>query len=105
VIAVGTSVVRALEGNAADHGGVLAPAIAETDLLLGPGFAPQIVAGILSGVHEPGTSHHALLGAFASPDLLGRAHDYALATDLHIHEFGDSTLVLRGIAGASALAA
>jgi S-adenosylmethionine:tRNA ribosyltransferase-isomerase len=105
VIAVGTSVVRALEGNAADHGGVLAPAIAETDLLLGPGFAPQIVAGILSGVHEPGTSHHALLGAFAGPDLLARAHDYALATDLHIHEFGDSTLVLPGIAGASALAA
>ncbi|HET6583806.1 MAG TPA: S-adenosylmethionine:tRNA ribosyltransferase-isomerase, partial [Nannocystaceae bacterium] len=64
-----------------------------------------IVAGILSGVHEPGTSHHALLGAFASPELLARAHAHAVATDLHIHEFGDSTLVLPGIAQAFALAA
>jgi S-adenosylmethionine:tRNA ribosyltransferase-isomerase len=85
VLAVGTSVVRALEGNAADHGGVLVPGLGETDLLVGPSFVPRIVAGVLSGVHEPGTSHHALLSAFASDDLLARAHAHAVATDLQIH--------------------
>ncbi len=105
VLAVGTSVVRALEGNAADHGDVLVPGVGETDLLVGPAFVPRIVAGVLSGVHEPGTSHHALLSAFASRDLLARAHAHAVATDLRIHEFGDSTLVLPGIAEAARLAA
>jgi len=98
VLAVGTSVVRALEGNAAANAGVLVPGPGETDLILGPTFSPRIVAGVLSGVHEPGSSHHALLGAFAPADLLARAHAHAVATDLRIHEFGDSTLVLPGIA-------
>ena len=40
----------------------------------------------------------ALTGAFASPDLLARAHELAVATGLTIHEFGDSTLVLPGAA-------
>lgn len=105
VLAVGTSVVRALEGNAADHDGLLVPGIGETDLRIGPSFAPRITAGVLSGVHEPGTSHSALLAAFASLELLARAHAHALATDLRIHEFGDSTLVLPGIAAKVALAA
>jgi len=105
VLAVGTSVVRALEGNAADHDGLLVPGIAETDLRIGPSFVPRVVAGVLSGVHEPGTSHSALLGAFAAPELLARAHAHAVATDLRIHEFGDSTLVLPGLAATRALAA
>lgn len=106
VIAVGTSVVRALEGNAAAHDGLLVPGPGETDLILGPSSSPKIVSGVLSGVHEPGSSHHALLGAFAPADVLARAHAHAVATDLHIHEFGDSTLVLPGIAAsAGALAA
>jgi S-adenosylmethionine:tRNA ribosyltransferase-isomerase len=105
VLAVGTSVVRALEGNAADHDGLLVPGIGETDLRIGPAFVPRIAAGVLSGVHEPGTSHSALLGAFASADLLARAHAHAVATHLQIHEFGDSTLVLPGIGVAMAVAA
>ncbi|MBC8069245.1 MAG: S-adenosylmethionine:tRNA ribosyltransferase-isomerase, partial [Deltaproteobacteria bacterium] len=104
VIAIGTSVVRALEGNARAFGKLVAGG-GQTDVLLGPGFARRVVDGVLSGVHEPGSTHHALLGAFATPELLTRAHARALATDLWIHEFGDSTLIAPGLAEALAAAA
>ncbi|MBX7079620.1 MAG: S-adenosylmethionine:tRNA ribosyltransferase-isomerase [Nannocystaceae bacterium] len=98
IVAVGTSVVRALEGNARAHGGRLRAGEFVTDHRLGPGVTLLQVDGVLSGVHEPGSSHHALLSAFAPATLLERAHAYALSHELAIHEFGDSTLVLRGAA-------
>jgi S-adenosylmethionine:tRNA ribosyltransferase-isomerase len=104
VIAIGTSVVRALEGNAREYGRLVAGA-GQTDLLLGPSVQPRIVDGVLSGVHEPGSTHHALLGAFAPARLLAKAHAQAVATDLRIHEFGDSTLVAPDIAQAAVRAA
>lgn len=104
VIAIGTSVVRALEGNVRQYGRLVAGA-GQTDLLLGPSVRPQVVDGVLSGVHEPGSTHHALLGAFAPAELLARAHARAVATDLHIHEFGDSTLVVPNVAELAARAA
>jgi S-adenosylmethionine:tRNA ribosyltransferase-isomerase len=94
VLAVGTTVVRALEGCAAAHGGGLVPGAGETDLVIGPGFRPRVVTGVLTGMHEPGQSHHALLHAFAAPDLLARAHAHAEAAGYLCHEFGDSALVL-----------
>lgn len=102
VVAVGTSVVRALEGNARDHGGVVTAGAGTTSLVLGPSTPLHVVDGVLSGIHEPGTSHHGLLGAFAGAALLERAHREAVATDLAIHEFGDSSLVLPGAAEAGA---
>lgn len=105
VVAVGTSVVRALEGSAAQHGGVLQAGSGLTDLRISPSFTRRIVDGVLSGVHEPGSSHHALLGAFADASLLEHAHAWALAHDLQVHEFGDSTLVLPGLAHRDRLAA
>ena len=53
VVAVGTTVVRALEGRAAQDGGTLTPGEGVTDLLMGPGFVPKVVNGLLTGVHEP----------------------------------------------------
>jgi S-adenosylmethionine:tRNA ribosyltransferase-isomerase len=91
VIAIGTSVVRALEGCMGAEKGV-------TNLVLGPEFEPAVVTGLLSGVHEPGTSHHALLEAFADPHTLARADRHAAARGYAIHEFGDSTLILPGAA-------
>lgn len=95
VLAVGTSVVRALEGSFAARGFV-APGRAYTSLRLGPHFVPRVVTGLLSGVHAPGTSHHAVLEAFADPDTLALADRRALEGGYSIHEFGDSTLVLSG---------
>lgn len=104
VIAVGTSVVRALEDNAARHNGALRAGEWIATIVLGPATQPVVVDGVLSGVHEPGTSHHALLTAFAPDVLLRRANDVATARGLTIHEFGDSSIVLRGAAGLPAAA-
>jgi S-adenosylmethionine:tRNA ribosyltransferase-isomerase len=93
VIAVGTTVVRALEGNARSHGGRLEPGAYQTELVIGPSTSLAVVDGILSGMHEPGTSHFSLLGAFAPAELLGRAAAHAESAGYLVHELGDSTLV------------
>lgn len=95
IVAVGTSVVRALEGCVADRGRLVAGE-GTTALHIGGDHAHRIVDGVLSGVHEPGTSHHRLLSAFAPAPLLARAHVEAERSGLRIHEFGDSSLVLPG---------
>src|SRR6185503_19337063 len=56
VVAVGTTVVRALEGCFATHGRLVA-GMGETDLLLGPGQVLKVVDGIVTGMHEPHESH------------------------------------------------
>ncbi len=93
IVAIGTSVARALEGSARAHGGRVAAGSGVTDLRLGPGTRRRVVDAILTGVHEIDTSHFALLGAFAS----GAALDEALRTSeeegLLAHEFGDGWLV------------
>lgn len=52
--------------------------------------------GLLTGLHEPGTSHFELLQAFAPRGLLRAAHAHAEAAGYLAHEFGDSCLILRG---------
>lgn len=88
VVAIGTSAARALEGGARDgrRSGV-------TDLRIGPGTRRAIVDAVLTGVHDEGTSHHALLGAFASGPVLDRAFARAEAEGLLGHEMGDAWLV------------
>ncbi len=94
VVAVGTTTVRALEGAAANGGGRLVAGRGATDLVLGPGTPHHVVDGVLTGVHETGTSHFALLESFASRDLLERALAFAEANGYQSHEFGDAVLVL-----------
>jgi S-adenosylmethionine:tRNA ribosyltransferase-isomerase len=94
VVAIGTTVVRALEGAAALAGGRLVAREGITDLVIGPGFAPKIVDGLLTGLHERGASHFALVGAFAPRPLLERAYAHAERQGYLCHEFGDSSLVL-----------
>jgi S-adenosylmethionine:tRNA ribosyltransferase-isomerase len=91
VIAVGTSVTRALESSALS--GALAGV---ANLLLGPGYAPRLVRGLLSGMHEPGTSHFNLLEAFAPRALLEAAFAHADRAGYLEHEFGDACLILPG---------
>ncbi|MEW5849967.1 MAG: S-adenosylmethionine:tRNA ribosyltransferase-isomerase [Myxococcota bacterium] len=93
VVAVGTSVVRALEGNVATHGRLTAGE-GVTDVLLGPGYRPRVVHGLLTGMHEPTGSHFALLAAFAPPALIQRAYRRAEELGYLCHEFGDSNLIL-----------
>jgi len=94
VVAVGTTVVRALEGCARAHGGRLVPGVGVTDLRIGPAFAPAIADGILTGMHEPEASHFSLLEAFAPRAVLADAHAHAEARGYLAHEFGDSMLIV-----------
>jgi S-adenosylmethionine:tRNA ribosyltransferase-isomerase len=93
VIAVGTTVTRALE-SAADAGGVVRPAAGWTDLVLGPGRPRRVVDGLITGWHDAGASHLLLLEAVAGPELVGAAYREALAHGYLWHEFGDSALLL-----------
>ena len=93
VVAVGTTVVRALESAA--RGGAMRAASGTTDLVIGPAHAPRAVVGVLTGIHEPRSSHFALLSAFAAPALLAEALRAAEREGYLAHEFGDAMLVLR----------
>lgn len=93
VVAIGTSAARALEGAARDGGGRVAARSGTTDLRLGPGSRRRVVDAILTGVHEEETSHFALLGAFASGDVLGDVARASEEEGLLGHEFGDAWLI------------
>src|SRR3954467_3451604 len=93
VVAVGTTVTRALE-SATDEDGVTRPAAGWTDLVLGPGRPARVVTGLITGVHAPEASHLDLLAAVAGPDLVEAAYRTAVAEHYLWHEFGDSMLFL-----------
>ena len=63
-------------------------------LKLGPSTKRHVVDGVLTGMHEPSSSHFQLLLAFADEALLRRAHAHAMGHGYLWHEFGDSCLVL-----------
>ncbi len=99
VVALGTTVTRALEHAAALYGGLRA----------GPGVATQrlgahtrlaVVDALVSGTHEAGTSHHSLLRAFVDAAQLQRIDAELERTGYRTHEFGDSVLIERAQPGA-----
>jgi S-adenosylmethionine:tRNA ribosyltransferase-isomerase len=93
VIAVGTTVVRALE-SAADGDGRVRSARGWTDLVVTPQRGVRVVDGLLTGFHEPRSTHLAMLEAFAGRDHLRRVYQVALAGGYLWHEFGDLHLIL-----------
>jgi S-adenosylmethionine:tRNA ribosyltransferase-isomerase len=94
VIAVGTTVVRALE-SAADSAGRVRTGDGVATQRIGPDTRLRVVDAILSGVHAPGESHFELLRAFAPDDTLDRMSKATEARDYRAHEFGDSVLIER----------
>jgi S-adenosylmethionine:tRNA ribosyltransferase-isomerase len=98
VVAVGTTVVRALETVASSDGRVHAGE-GWTDLVIGPGHRVKVVDGLISGLHEPEASHLLMLEAVAGADLVAVAYEAAVAERYLWHEFGDSMLLLPGRAG------
>jgi S-adenosylmethionine:tRNA ribosyltransferase-isomerase len=93
VIAVGTTVTRALESAAGPDGSVRARH-GWTDLVLGPRRPARAVTGLVTGWHAPGASHLALLAAVAGGSLVEGAYAEALRAGYRWHEFGDSCLLL-----------
>jgi S-adenosylmethionine:tRNA ribosyltransferase-isomerase len=93
VIAVGTTVVRALE-SAANGNGSLTEAHGYTRLKIDRQHQLRSVDGLLTGLHEPEASHLDLLSAFLSPDKIHAAYDEAVRRKYLWHEFGDLNLIL-----------
>jgi S-adenosylmethionine:tRNA ribosyltransferase-isomerase len=93
VIAVGTTVVRALESAGGPDG--LAHAYdGWTDLVVSPERGVAIADGLLTGWHEPASSHLLMLEAFTGRDLLRESYRVGLAEGYRWHEFGDVHLIL-----------
>jgi len=91
VIAVGTTVVRALESAYADGESIAASGW--TELIVTPERGVHVVDGLLTGFHEPEASHLDMLRAFADAPLLERAYAEALDAGYLWHEFGDTHLI------------
>ncbi len=92
VIALGTTVTRALE-HAASRAGGLRPGPGLATQRIGPRTTLRVVDAIVSGAHEPGSSHYELLRAFASDVVLERMSRELEEGGYRSHEFGDSVLI------------
>jgi len=95
IVAVGTTVVRALE-HASIAGGVRA-GHGVANLRISPHYRPRTVDALITGVHEPGSSHFDLLGAFARRAVLTAASVDMDRQGFLCHEFGESLFVERGL--------
>lgn len=93
VIAVGTTVVRALEA-AATEPGRIEPGHNYTRLHINGNHKLNIVHGLITGFHEPEASHLDLLSAFIPSAYIGAAYNEAISLGYLWHEFGDLNLII-----------
>lgn len=93
VIAVGTTVVRALE-SASDEKGFVQSGHKYTRLRITENYELKAVNGLLTGMHEPQASHLDLLTAFLPPEQIRAAYEEAVELKYLWHEFGDLNLIL-----------
>lgn len=93
IIAVGTTVIRALE-TVTDEDGVTHAGMGWTNLFITPQRGLRAVNGLLTGMHEPRATHLAMLSALASIEHLSAAYEQALQHQYLWHEFGDLHLLL-----------
>jgi S-adenosylmethionine:tRNA ribosyltransferase-isomerase len=93
VVAVGTTVTRALESSVAPDGSASA-ATGWTEHVVGPESPPRLIGGLVTGWHNPDASHLLLVEAIAGAALTQNAYDEAVREGYLWHEFGDSALLL-----------
>jgi S-adenosylmethionine:tRNA ribosyltransferase-isomerase len=93
VIAVGTTVVRALE-TAAQPQGQLRPYQGETNLFIRPGFSFKVVNALLTNFHLPRTTLLMLVSALAGRPLLRKAYEEAVRARYRFYSYGDAMLIL-----------
>jgi len=96
VVAIGTTVVRALE-HAAGRDGMLRVGEGLATQRVGASSQLRVVDAILSGTHEPGTSHYELLRAFTGDQTLARIDQELNTHAYRTHEFGDSVFLERSV--------
>jgi S-adenosylmethionine:tRNA ribosyltransferase-isomerase len=93
VVAVGTTVVRALESSALRTGEVTAGE-GETDLLIFPGFSFSVVDSLVTNFHLPRSSLLFLVAAFAGFDFIMEAYRYAVRQRFRFFSYGDAMLII-----------
>ena len=93
VFAVGTTVVRALE-SAAARGLPLQPYEGETDIFIAPGFEFQVIDGLITNFHLPGSTLVMLVSALAGREAILAAYDHAVAQSYRFFSYGDAMLIL-----------
>jgi S-adenosylmethionine:tRNA ribosyltransferase-isomerase len=94
VVAVGTTTTRTLEGVAAIGGGRIAAGSGTTDLFIHPGFAFQVIDGLLTNFHLPKSSLLMLVAAFAGRERVLAAYDEAVRERYRFYSYGDAMLIL-----------
>jgi S-adenosylmethionine:tRNA ribosyltransferase-isomerase len=96
ILAIGTTVVRALEDAAEKHasrGGPIEPGKAEAEIFLYPGKPFRAVSQLLTNFHLPKSSLLALVAAFAGRDQVLRAHRHAVESGYRFYSYGDCMLI------------
>jgi S-adenosylmethionine:tRNA ribosyltransferase-isomerase len=92
-IAVGTTVVRALE-SLARYGELNEILSVDTDIFIQPGHEFKNLDAVVTNFHQPGTSHMLLVEALLGRDLLQKSYDYALNNQFRFLSYGDAMLIL-----------
>lgn len=93
VVALGTTVVRAIESCAYDNGGKIIATNSLTDFKIHKDYDMQIITGIISGMHIPEESHMEIMLAFAPEELILDGYNEAIENNFVWHEYGDVTLI------------
>jgi S-adenosylmethionine:tRNA ribosyltransferase-isomerase len=93
IVAVGTTVVRTLEGAALAHGTPIVERSGVTDLFIRPGFRFQVVDALLTNFHLPRSTLLMLVSAFAGRNRIRSAYEEAVANDYRFYSYGDAMLI------------
>ncbi len=93
VVAVGTTVVRALEGNVVEHGALRAGEFT-TSLFITPGFDFHVVDAMVTNFHLPRSTLLVLVSAFAGRERILRAYREAMERGYRFYSFGDAMLIV-----------
>ena len=93
IVAVGTTVTRALESAALEGGGRLRPGRRSTSLFIHPGFTFQVVGALLTNFHVPRSSLLMLVCAFAGRDLVLDAYREAITARYRFYSYGDAMFI------------
>jgi S-adenosylmethionine:tRNA ribosyltransferase-isomerase len=93
VWAVGTTVVRALESSADDHGRVQA-GTAETSLMILPGFRFRVVDRLITNFHLPRSTLLMLVSAFSGHETMQTAYRHAVQYRYRFYSYGDAMVIL-----------
>jgi S-adenosylmethionine:tRNA ribosyltransferase-isomerase len=95
IVAIGTTVVRTLEGAAAAHGGDVPTGAGSTNIFITPGFEFQIVDVLMTNFHLPCSTLLMLVCAFAGKERILAAYDEAVSENYRFYSYGDAMLVAR----------